>query len=276
MFRNYVSVIIPVLDEVKNLKILIPHLGNFCSEIIIVVGDKDLNKYYFCKNYTDKIIKQNTLGKGNAIKEALLHVTKPITVLMDADLSHDPYDIPILTFKIFSNEADHVHGSRSLGGSDELFGNLDSFFRSTGSHVILLFINFFFKIHLTECQNGFRAIRTDILKNIKINETHTTFEQELNIKSLKSKIRVSEVRCHEYKRIYGYSKISLIKNSFRYIYSLFKYLFLNFKIKNLEKINNKWRIFINLEFKKFNKHLKAFKKKNYHLLYNSNPLLKNK
>ena len=57
----------------------------------------------------------------------------------------DPSDIPLLTFKIFSNEADHVHGSRSLGGSDELFGNLDSFFRSTGSHVILLFINFFFK-----------------------------------------------------------------------------------------------------------------------------------
>ena len=141
MFRNNVSVIIPVLDEVKNLKILIPHLGNFCSEIIIVVGDKDLNKYYFCKNYTDKIIKQNTLGKGNAIKEALLHVTKPITVLMDADLSHDPYDIPLLTFKIFSNEADHVHGSRSLGGSDELFGNLDSFFRK----IVCLSMNFEYK-----------------------------------------------------------------------------------------------------------------------------------
>ena len=52
--------------------------------------------------------------------------------------------------------------------------------------------------------------------------------------------------------------------------------FENFKTKYIEKINKEWRIFINLKFKKFNKQLKTFKKKNYHLLYNSNPLLKNK
>jgi len=95
-----------------------------------------------------------------------------------------------------------------------------------GSSFITACINWRFKVRLSESQNGFRAIRTDVIKQLDLKEDITTIEQEMIIKSLKKGFRILEVPSHEQKRVAGYSKISLKKVWFRYVYSLIKYLFL--------------------------------------------------
>ena len=270
---DYISILLPVYDEDKNLKILIPKLINYCSELVIVIKNPNKDILDFLSKFTKNIIIQSDDGKGNAIKLGLKSITKPVTVLFDADLSHDVRDIPILVYKIFKNEADHVHGSRTLGGSDELSGNFDRFLRSTGSHIILQTINFYFKKELTESQNGFRALRTDLLKKINIVEKHTCFEQEILIKSLKSGIRVDEISAHEYSRQFGRSKISLLKNSFNYVFSLFKYLALNCKIHNLNSINKSWNQFLKTINDEINNELNELYKVNKFKLYKKNPYL---
>jgi hypothetical protein len=267
---NYVSIVLPAYEEDENLKILVPKLINHCSELIIVIKKPSNQILNFLSNYTKKILIQNDSGKGNAIKLGLTSVTKPVTVLFDADLSHDVDDIPYLIYKIFKNEADHVHGSRTLGGSDELAGNFDRFLRSTGSHVILQVINFYFKQELTESQNGFRALRSDLIKKIHIQEKKTCFEQEIIIKSLKCGIRVKEISTHEYARVYGKSKISLLKNSVNYVFSLFKYLILNYKIDDLNLINEKWNEYLKSIEDDIANDLQNIYKKNKFKLYKFN------
>ena len=93
-----------------------------------------------------------------------------------------------------------------------------------GSSFITACINWRFKVILSESQNGFRAIKTDVINQLGLEENITTIEQEMIMKTLKKGFRMAEVPTHEHKRKMGYSKISLKKVWFRYVYSLVKYL----------------------------------------------------
>ena len=63
------------------------------------------------------------------MRRAIPHIRTPVTVFLDADGSHDPEDIPLLVEPILAGEADHVSASRLRGGSSELHGGFDEFFR---------------------------------------------------------------------------------------------------------------------------------------------------
>ena len=114
-------------------------------------------------------------------------------------------------------------GSRLTGGSSELHGGFDEFLRLTGSSFITACINHRFGVRLSESQNGFRAIRTEVLRSLDLREDITTIEQEMIIKTLKKGYRMAEVPTHEYERKGGCSKVNVRKMALRYIYSLFKY-----------------------------------------------------
>ena len=94
-----------------------------------------------------------------------------------------------------------------------------------GSSLITACINHRFHVRLSESQNGFRAIRTAVLRDLGLQENITTIEQEMIIKTLKKGYRMAEVPSHEHKRKAGYSKISVRKVAFRYVYSMIKYLY---------------------------------------------------
>src|SRR6185503_7893558 len=129
----------------------------------------------------------------------------PITVFLDADGSHDPEDIPLLVEPILSGRADHVTASRLRGGSSELHGGFDEFLRLSGSSFITACINRRFDCRLSDSQNGFRAIRTDVLKELDLREDVTTIEQEMIIKTLRRGLRMAEVPSHEHPRAHGCS-----------------------------------------------------------------------
>ena len=152
-------------------------------------------------------------------------VTGDLIVFIDADGSHNPSEIPLLVAPILEDRADHVTGSRLIGGSDELHGGFDEFLRLTGSSLITACINWKLNVRLSDSQNGFRAIKTEVIKKLDLKEKITTIEQEMIIKTLKKGFRMAEVPTHENRRVAGYSKISVRKVWFRYVYSFLKYLF---------------------------------------------------
>ena len=148
-----------------------------------------------------------------------------MTVFLDADGSHDPEDIPLLVEPILTGDADHVVASRLRGGSSELHGGFDEFLRLTGSSFITACINWRFNCRLSESQNGFRAIRTSVLRELDLRENTTTIEQEMTIKTLRKGWRMAEVPSHEHPRAHGTSHIRVWRDAPRYGYSLVKYLF---------------------------------------------------
>ena len=220
-----ISVVIPTLNEGKTIAEIIEGVRPYVDEILVIDGHSEDDTRKIVEDLGVKIVFDNRKGKGAALRHAINFVNGDITVFIDADCSHDPNDIPKLLEPILKGEADHVSGSRLIGGSSELHGGFDECFRMIGCSFITACINWKFNVRLSESQNGFRAIKTDVFKKLGLKENITTIEQEMIMRTLKKGYRMAEVPTHEHKRKMGYSKISLRKVWFRYVYTLFKYLF---------------------------------------------------
>lgn len=167
-----------------------------------------------------RVITDTGKGKGRAIRNAIKHLESEVCVFMDADGSHDPDDIPKLAAPILEGRADHVSGSRLLGGSSELHGGFDEWARLAGSSFITACINWRYGVRLSDSQNGFRAIRTDLLKSLKLRSRHTTIEQEMIVATLRAGKTLAEVPTHEYARKAGTSHISVWRDGPSYVLSL--------------------------------------------------------
>ena len=223
--ESKISIVIPTLDEEDTIAEIIEGCKPYGDEILVVDGHSRDRTREVAESLEVKVILDNRKGKGEALRHVVNFVNGNIIVFIDADGSHDPKDIPKLVEPIIKDEADHVSGSRLIGGSSELHGGFDECFRLMGSSFITACINWRFKVKLSESQNGFRAIKTDVIKQLGLEENITTIEQEMIMKTLKNGFRMAEVPSHEYERKKGYSKISLKKVWFRYVYTLVKYLF---------------------------------------------------
>lgn len=219
-----VTVCIPARNEEPSIGEIIERAWPFCEEVLVVDGHSTDRTAEVAANHGARVVKDNKKGKGDAIRVGAAEATYPVIVFMDADGSHDPADIPALVQDIKDGKADLTIGSRGKGGSDELHGDIEKLMRMVGSDIILIGINWRFKQNLTDSQNGFRAIKKDVILSLNLKENITTIEQEMTMKSLKKGYIVSEVPTHEYSRSHGESVIKLRRVWFRYVYTFLKYL----------------------------------------------------
>jgi glycosyltransferase involved in cell wall biosynthesis len=220
-----VSVVIAAKQEAPSLGQVIDRARRYACEIIVVAGRSTDGTERIAAAHGARVIPDGGRGKGEALRCAIPQVRTPVTVFIDADGSHDPEDIPLLVEPILRGEADHVSGSRLRGGSSELHGGFDEFLRLMGSSFITACINWRFNCRLSESQNGFRAVRTSVLRDLDLREDTTTIEQEMIIKTLKKGLRMAEVPSHEHPRQHGRSHVSVWRSGPRYVYSLVRYLF---------------------------------------------------
>ena len=238
------SIIVPVLNEEENLKILLPYLKDISDDVVAIDGGSIDKSYDVCKKFNNiRFFKQKTKRKGNAMLEAVKYCKFNVICFIDADLAHDPKYINNLVNPIINGDFKHVSASRMLGGSGELFRSPDHFFRLFGSLVINYLISRKFNFTMTDCQNGFRAINKSLLQQLNCNSSHTTIEQEMVGKTLALGIPILEIPAHEYSRVSGTSKINLLKHGPSYVYSLIKILFLskiNINLNKYKKLKNKY------------------------------------
>lgn len=219
-----VTAVVPARNEEKSLKILLPQIRKRVDEVIVVDGHSNDRTREIAEKAGARVVLDGGVGKGEALRRGIAAASGGVIVFIDSDGSHDPADIPKLVKPILEGKADHVGGSRMLGGSDELHGSVDKFFRLLFTEVITLGINLRFHAHISDSQNGFRAIKTKVARELDLRENITTIEQEMIIKTLKKGYRLVEVPAHESERWFGKSSISLFKAGPRYLYSWLKYL----------------------------------------------------
>jgi dolichol-phosphate mannosyltransferase len=124
--RCGVTAVIPARNEELSIADIIERVKPFCDEVVVVDGhSKDRTAQIAC-GYGARVVSDNKKGKGDAVRVGAFAAEYDTVVFLDADGSHDPRDIPALVEPIKKGEADLVVGSRGMGGSDELHGDVDS------------------------------------------------------------------------------------------------------------------------------------------------------
>jgi len=222
---NNVTIVIPTKNEEKSISEIMDSVKRYGDEILIVDGHSKDRTRDVASRKGARVVLDGGKGKGDGIRTAIREAKGDIIVFIDADGSHIPADIPELVKPIKEGKADLVIASRMRGGSDELYGNISEAFRLIMSVFINLIINYRFSSHITDSQNGFRAIRKSAAEKLDLKADKFDIEEEMLMKCLKKGFRVSEIPSMELKRKYGKSNISLWKMWHRYMWRIFVNLF---------------------------------------------------
>lgn len=220
-----ISVIIPAKNESVTIKDIIVGVKPYADELLVIDGHSTDDTREVSERLGARVVLDHGKGKGDGIRVAIGEAKGDILVFIDADGSHDPNDIPKLVQPILEGKYDMMIGSRMTGGSDELTGDIGRFIRNTGAHVLLLCVNYRWNVRLTDNQNGFRALKADVARDLGLTEKIHTIEQEMVVKCLRKGYRIGEIPSHEYHRKHGTSTLNVWKVWPRYLWCIFKHYF---------------------------------------------------
>jgi glycosyltransferase involved in cell wall biosynthesis len=229
------SILVPCFNEEKMVadvlqKIICTRLNLDIQKEIIVVDDGSsdgtaaLIENFIHKNqeHSIKLIRhQKNRGKGACIKSGIGQVTGEVLIIQDSDLEYDPSEYNKLLNPILNGYADVVYGSRFRGSEAHrvLF-----FLHTIGNRLLTFWSNIFTGLNLTDMETGFKMFKTEIIRNIRLQENRFGFEPEITAKiSRVKKIRIYEVGISYYGRGYDEGKKIRWVDGIRAIYCVFKY-----------------------------------------------------
>ena len=222
------SILIPCYNEEKTIKIILNKVKNNIkpTDEVIIIQDfstnktRDISKNELANNTIKIIYTKKNYGKGYSIREGIKIATGDIILIQDADLEYNPNDYEKLIDPIKKNIADVVYGSRFIGSEQRrvLF-----FWHSIGNKFLTLLSNMTTNLNLTDMEVCYKAFKSEILKNIKLEENRFGFEPEITAKIARKKLRIYETGISYFGRTYQEGKKITWKDGFRAIFCIFKY-----------------------------------------------------
>lgn len=209
-----VSVVIPAMNEEQNLPYVLPRIPSWVGEIVLVDGNSRDATVDVARRLVPDIIvvNQDRPGKGAALRCGFAAAKGDIIVMLDADGSTDPAEIPAFVGALLSG-ADFVKGSRFLqgGGTDDM-----EWYRRFGNWGFVKLVTMRFGGQFTDLCYGYNAFWRDVLQNMSI-EKDDGFEIEtsMNVQALRARLKVIEVASQEHRRVHGKSNLRSIPDGWR-------------------------------------------------------------
>jgi glycosyltransferase involved in cell wall biosynthesis len=204
-----ISVVIPALNEARNLRHVLPLIPWFVHEIILVDGHSIDGTLTVVEQLRPTIgppiyiIMQTGKGKGDALRVGCAASTGDIIMTLDADGSTDPREIPLFVEALLRGN-DFAKGSRCIrGGGSHDFSRL----RRLGNYGLRKLVNLLFRARFSDLCYGYNAFWRHCLDYIEIDCDGFEVETLMHLRVHKANLRIVEVPSVEYRRIYGKSNL---------------------------------------------------------------------
>lgn len=225
-----ISIIIPVYNEKKFILEILRRVNQQKKEfnIEIIVSDDCSNDGTIeilkeNKDLYDKILfNEKNCGKGSAIINSLEMVSGDFILIQDADLEYDPKDYKKIFHPAIKYEADVVYGTRFKGSEAK---RILYFKNRLANFVLSLLVSVLTNINFSDIETGYKLVRSDLIKNMKLKENSFAIEVEITMKLAKQKLKFYEVGISYNGRTYEEGKKISIKDGFIALYKIFYYKF---------------------------------------------------
>ena len=208
-----VSLVIPARNEARNIAWVLEQIPDTVTEIILVDGnstDVTLTTARSCRPDI-RVVRQEGIGKGDALRSGFLAATGDIIVMIDADGSMSPQEISHY-LHFLANGYDFVKGSRFISGG----GSLDiTKFRSLGNKFLLTVFNTLYDARLTDLCYGFCAFHRRYLEHLSLSATGFEIEAEMVVHAMQAGLRIAEVPSLELPRRAGNSNLRAVRDGTR-------------------------------------------------------------
>ena len=208
-----ISVVIPALNEAENLPFVLPRIGDYVDEVLLVDGRSTDDTAAVARQLYPqvRIVAEAAEGKGNALRSGFAEATGDIVVMLDADGSTDPAEIPLFVGALLAG-ADIAKGSRFLqgGGTDDM-----PYYRMLGNRTFVYLVRLLFGGRYTDLCYGYIAFWKRVLPHLDLDADGFEIETMINVRALKSGLEVAEVPSFEFARVCGESRLRTVADGWR-------------------------------------------------------------
>ncbi|MES0811682.1 glycosyltransferase family 2 protein [Roseibium sp. SCPC15] len=214
MRQPTVCVVIPAKNEARNLPKVLKKIPGWVDEVILVDGNSKDDTIEVARSLMPdiKIVPEDRPGKGAALRCGFAASRSDIIVMIDADGSMDPAEIPAFVGALLSG-ADFVKGSRFLqgGGTDDM-----EWYRRVGNWGFVKLVTWRFGGKFTDLCYGYIAFWRESLRRLSLeNDDGFEIETSMNVQALQARLAISEVPSKEAPRIHGVSNLRTIPDGWR-------------------------------------------------------------
>jgi hypothetical protein len=215
-----VSVVIPALDEARNLPHVLPQIPPWVDEVVLVDGGSEDETLEVARSLLPaiRVIEELRPGKGAALQTGFAAARGDIIVTLDADGSADPAEIPAFVGCLLAG-ADFAKGSRFIQGG----GTTDmERLRRAGNWGLKRLVKVAFGGHYSDLCYGYNAFWRHLLPVIDGEADGFEIETLMNVRVLAAGMRVTEVASHEARRIHGQSHLKTFRDGFRVLRTIIR------------------------------------------------------
>jgi glycosyltransferase involved in cell wall biosynthesis len=211
--RPTISVVIPTLNEAANLPHVLTRLPASVDEVVLVDGHSsdDTIKVARAIRPDVRIVLQDGRGKGNALVCGFAAAAGDIIVMLDADGSTDPAEIPRFVEVLLSG-SDFAKGSRFAPGGSSIDTTTP---RRLGNRALNVLVNMRFGTRYSDLSYGYNAFWRHCLAHMQVTREGLKIETLINLRVARAGLRVAEVASTEHERLFGETKLHAVRNGLR-------------------------------------------------------------
>ena len=222
-----ISVVIPTLNEARNLPYVFSRIPADVHEVIVVDGHSVDDTIAVARRLRPdvRVVQQSRRGKGNALACGFEAATGDVIAMVDADGSADPSEIPMFVHALLCG-ADFAKGTRFAtgGGSSDI-----TRLRSLGNRLLGAVVNLCYRTHYSDLCYGFNVFWRKHVPVLDLDITSPPsprgdgrlwgdgFEIEtlIHMRVAGEGLRVTEVPSFEHPRIHGVSNLDAFSDGLR-------------------------------------------------------------
>lgn len=228
-----VTAVVPAKNEAKNLPLVLTQLRSMVDEVVLVDAGSTDGTVEVARDLVPGLVVvcQRARGKGAALSAGFAAASGDLVVMLDADGSMDPGEIPRFTAELLAG-ADLVKGSRCApgGGSTDL-----TLLRRTGNAALRTLANRLFRQRWSELAYGYAAMWRDVIPALELDQLDVPtadgslgygqgFEIEtlMFTRAVRAGLAVVEVPSFERDRVHGVSNLRTFPDGWRLLRCMLK------------------------------------------------------